>query len=79
MKATQLLHNPGQGIWLDNITRDLLSSGTLERDVTELSGTGLTSNPTTFDHTIKNSNAYDAAIRAKPSQGKSGESLFFVS
>ena len=77
MKATQLLHNLGQSIWLDNITRDLLTSGTLERYVTELSVTGLTSNPTIFDHAIKNSNAYDAAIREKLSQGKSGESLFF--
>jgi transaldolase len=77
MKATQLFRNLGQSIWLDNITRDLLSSGTLERYVTELSVTGLTSNPTIFDHAIKNSNAYDAAIREKLSQGKSGESLFF--
>jgi transaldolase len=77
MKATQLLHNLGQSIWLDNITRDLLTSGTLKRYVTELSVTGLTSNPTIFDHAIKNSNAYDAAIREKLSQGKSGESLFF--
>jgi transaldolase len=77
MKATQLLHNLGQSIWLDNITRDLLTSGTLERYVNELSVTGLTSNPTIFDHAIKNSNAYDAAVREKLSQGKSGESLFF--
>jgi len=77
MKATQLFRNLGQSIWLDNITRDLLTSGTLERYVTELSVTGLTSNPTIFDHAIKNSNAYDAAIREKLGQGKSGESLFF--
>ena len=77
MKATQLLHNLGQSIWLDNITRDLLNSGTLERYVTELSVTGLTSNPTIFDHAIKNSTAYDAAIREKLSKGKSGEALFF--
>jgi transaldolase len=77
MKATQLLHNLGQSIWLDNITRDLLNSGALQRYVTELSVTGLTSNPTIFDHAIKNSTAYDVAIREKLSQGKSGEALFF--
>ena len=77
MKATQLLHNLGQSIWLDNITRDLLDSGTLKRYIDELSVTGLTSNPTIFDHAIKNSTAYDAAIREKLSKGKSGEALFF--
>lgn len=77
MKATQLLHNLGQSIWLDNITRDLLDSGTLTRYIQDLSVTGLTSNPTIFDHAIKNSAAYDAAIREKLSQGKSGEALFF--
>src|SRR5438552_2091221 len=77
MKATQLLHNLGQSLWLDNITRDLLNSGTLKRYVEELSVTGLTSNPTIFDHAIKNSTAYDAAIREKLSKGKSGEALFF--
>jgi len=77
MKATQLLHNLGQSIWLDNITRDLLNSGTLQRYITELSVTGLTSNPTIFDHAIKNSTAYDATIREGLSKGKSGEALFF--
>ena len=77
MKATQTLHNLGQSIWLDNITRDLLDSGTLKRYIDELSVTGLTSNPTIFDHAIKNSTAYDAAIREKVSKGKSGEALFF--
>jgi transaldolase len=77
MKATELLHNLGQSLWLDNITRDLLASGTLKRYTDELSVTGLTSNPTIFDHAIKNSTAYDAAIREKLSKGKSGESLFF--
>ena len=75
MKATKLLHNLGQSLWLDNITRDLLNSGTLKRYIDELSVTGLTSNPTIFDHAIKNSSAYDAAIRER--QGKSGEPLFF--
>jgi len=77
MKATQLLHNLGQSLWLDNITRDLLSMGTLKRYIDELSVTGLTSNPTIFDHAIKNSTAYDAAIREKLSKGTSGEALFF--
>ena len=77
MKATQALHDLGQSIWLDNITRDLLESGTLKRYVDDLSVTGLTSNPTIFDHAIKNSTAYDAAIREKVSRGKSGEKLFF--
>src|SRR5258708_6369350 len=77
MKATKLLHNLGQSLWLDNITRDLLNSGTLKRYIEELSVTGLTSNPTIFDHAIKNSTAYDAAIRDRLAQGKSGETLFF--
>jgi transaldolase len=77
MKATQLLHNLGQSIWLDNITRDLLNSGALKSYITELSVTGLTSNPTIFDHAIKNSTAYDSAIRDGLSKGKSGEALFF--
>jgi transaldolase len=77
MKATELLHNSGQSIWLDNITRDLLDEGTLEKYIAELSVTGLTSNPTIFDHAIKNSSAYDSAIAAKSKQGKSGEALFF--
>jgi transaldolase len=77
MKATQKLHNLGQSLWLDNITRDLLTSGTLKRYISELSVTGLTSNPTIFDHAIKNSTAYDAAIRKKLKEGKSGEQLFF--
>jgi transaldolase len=77
MKATQLLHNLGQSLWLDNITRDLVDSGTLRRYIDELSVTGLTSNPTIFDHAIKNSSSYDAAIRKKLDEGKSGEELFF--
>jgi transaldolase len=77
MKATQLLHNLGQSLWLDNITRDLLTGGTLKRYIDELSVTGLTSNPTIFEKAIKNSTAYDAAIRQKLAEGKSGEELFF--
>src|SRR5215467_6927425 len=77
MKPTQKLHELGQSLWLDNITRDLLTSGTLRRYRDELSVTGLTSNPTIFDHAIKNSTAYDESIRRKLEEGKSGEQLFF--
>ena len=77
MKATQKLRDLGQSIWLDNITRDLLTTGTLQRYIDELSVSGLTSNPTIFDHAIKNGIAYDAAIRERLKQGQSGEDLFF--
>src|SRR5499427_3878720 len=77
MKATRKLHDLGQSLWLDNITRDLLTSGTLKRYIDELSVTGLTSNPTIFDHAIKNSGAYDATIRQRLQAGRSGEELFF--
>ena len=77
MKATQKLHDLGQSLWLDNITRDLLDGGTLESYIRDLSVTGLTSNPTIFDHAIKKSRAYDAAIREKIARGLSGEALFF--
>src|SRR5437868_2447757 len=77
MKATQMLHDLGQSLWLDNITRDLLDNGTLKHYIDELSVTGLTSNPTIFDQAIKNSAAYDPSIRQKLEQGKSGEALFF--
>ena len=77
MKATQLLNNLGQSLWLDNITRDLLTSGTLKHYIDELSVTGLTSNPTIFENAIKNSTAYDASIRQKLKEGKSAEELFF--
>jgi transaldolase len=77
MNATKKLHELGQSIWLDNITRDLLNTGTLKRYIDDLSVTGLTSNPTIFDHAIKNSTSYDAAIRKKLNEGQSGEKLFF--
>jgi transaldolase len=77
MKATAKLHDLGQSLWLDNITRDLLTTGTLERYINDLSVTGLTSNPTIFDHAIKNSTAYDAAIRKKLRYIQSSEPLFF--
>ncbi len=72
-----MLHDQGQSLWLDNITRELLRSGTLKRYIDDLSVTGLTSNPTIFDHAIKNSTSYDAAIRDRSSQGKTDEALFF--
>jgi transaldolase len=77
MNATQKLHDLGQSLWLDNITRSLLQDGLLRRYIDELSVTGLTSNPTIFDHAIKNSTDYDDAVRAKLGEGKSGEQLFF--
>jgi transaldolase len=77
MSATRKLHDLGQSLWLDNITRGMLAAGTLRRYVDELSVTGLTSNPTIFDHAIKNSSDYDTAISNKLKQGKSGENLFF--
>jgi transaldolase len=77
MKATEKLHDIGQSLWLDNITRGLLAGGTLQRYIQELSITGLTSNPTIFDHAIKNSHDYDDAISQKMEEGKSGEALFF--
>lgn len=76
MKATQQLHNLGQRLWLDNITRGLLTSGTLQRYINEFSLTGLTSNPTIFDQAIKSADFYDDAIRRKAAEGKSGEALF---
>ncbi len=77
MTPTRALSELGQSLWLDHITRDLLESGTLQRYVRELSVTGLTSNPTIFDHAIKGSTAYDAPIRDLLAKGKSGEGLFF--
>ena len=77
MKVTQRLHDLGQSLWLDNITRSLLTCGTLRGYMQEFAVTGLTSNPTIFDHAIKNSHDYDAAIGQKVEEGKSGESLFF--
>jgi transaldolase len=77
MKATQILHEAGQSLWLDNITRALLTGGGLKRYVDELSITGLTSNPSIFDQAIKSSGDYDAAIREKTAAGKQGEALFF--
>src|SRR6202040_4485501 len=77
MKPTSNLHDLGQSLWLDNITRDLLSSGTLQRYIDEFSVTGLTSNPTIFDHAIKNSADYDNDIARHGSCAKQAEDLFF--
>ena len=77
MKATQQLHEIGQRLWLDNISRGLLNSGALDRYIRDLSLTGLTSNPTIFEHAIKNTTLYDEAIRLKSPKSKSGEALFF--
>jgi transaldolase len=77
MKPTQVLHNKGQSLWLDNITRDILNNGTLEHYIKDLSVTGLTSNPTIFNNAIKNSAAYDSGIRECRNRGKAGEELFF--
>ena len=72
MKPTTKLHDLGQSLWLDNITRELLNSGTLKRYIDELSVTGLTSNPTIFDHAIKNSTTYDDDISPEGVLGEIG-------
>jgi transaldolase len=77
VKPTGRLHRLGQSLWLDNITRDLLRSGTLERYLRELSVTGLTSNPTIFEHAIKNSAAYDRTIGEHARRGRANAELFF--
>ena len=76
MNATAALHRLGQRLWLDNITRDLLVRGTLQRYVREFAVSGLTSNPTIFDYAICNTNLYDDAIRDATAHGRSGEALF---
>ena len=75
--APKALNRLGQSLWLDNITRDLIDSGTLKRYIDELSVTGLTSNPTIFDHAISRSSSYDAEIRRQIDRGATGEALFF--
>ena len=77
MKPTNALHNLGQSLWLDNIARELLNTGTLQRFIEEFSVTGLTSNPTIFDHAIRDSVTYDDDISRMTSSGKSGDDLFF--
>ncbi len=77
MKATKVLSDLGQSLWLDNLTRGMLRTGLLRRYIDELSVTGLTSNPTIFDHAIRNGEEYDGEIKSKLAEGKSGEKLFF--
>jgi transaldolase len=77
MKATEKLHDVGQSLWLDDITRGLLDSGTLARYVDKYSVTGLTSNPTIFDHAISKSSAYDDEISKLMERGRSGDAMFF--
>jgi transaldolase len=78
MNATRRLHEIGQSLWLDNITRDLLATGTLQRYIDEWSVTGLTSNPTIFDKAIGSGTSYDAAIRRRLAVGDVGEELFLA-
>ena len=78
MKATQQLHNLGQSLWLDNITREMITNGTLARYISDLSVTGLTSNPTIFAHAIGKGSFYDEAIHHLVGQGKSGEDMLFA-
>ncbi len=77
MQATQRLSSAGQSIWLDNITRDLLSTGTLAQYIRDLSVTGLTSNPTIFDKALSHGSSYDTSLGARARQGLSHEALFF--
>jgi transaldolase len=77
MKPTKMIHDLGQSLWVDNITRGLLNSGTLQHYIDELSVTGLTSNPTIFDHAIRKSADYDGDISQDASCAKSQEDLFF--
>jgi transaldolase len=76
VKATETLRERGQSLWLDNITRSLLDSGTIQRYIDSYSVTGLTSNPAIFDKAI-GSGDYDEAIRSKAGQVRSAEELFF--
>jgi len=77
MRPTRALHELGQSLWLDNVTRELLNSGTLHGYINDFSVTGLTSNPTIFDHAIKNSTTYDGDIASKAPSAKTREALFF--
>ena len=77
MKATQKLHDIGQSLWIDDITRDMLDSGRLRKYIDELSVTGLTSNPSIFEKAVAKSTWYDGAIAKLVKAGLAGESLFF--
>jgi transaldolase len=77
LKPTEALHNLGQSLWIDDITRDMLDSGTLKKYIGEYSVTGLTSNPTIFDNAISKSDSYDSEVEQLAKAGYSGEALFF--
>lgn len=77
MRTTEHLHNLGQSLWLDNITRDLLQSGTLQKYIDDFNVTGLTSNPTLYEQAIRNSAVYDEPIQKKLAQGKTATDIFF--
>jgi transaldolase len=77
VKPTQKLHQAGQSLWLDNITRELLTTGALRSYIDDLGITGLTSNPTIFDHAFSSSDAYDDAIREAAEEGLAPEHVFF--
>ena len=77
-KPTRQLHELGQRLWVDNITRTMLDDGTLARYIDELSVTGLTSNPTIFERAMTGSDAYDESIKARLQRGETGENLFFA-
>jgi transaldolase len=77
MKPTQKLHELGQSLWVDNITRDMLDEGTIQGYIDELSVTGLTSNPTIFDNAISGGNDYDEQIIELREKGVEAEQLFF--
>jgi transaldolase len=77
MKPTQQLHELGQSLWIDDITRDMLDEGTIQRYIDEFSVTGLTSNPTIFDKAISGGNDYDEQITELRQQGLEAEQLFF--
>jgi transaldolase len=77
VRPTAWLHRLGQSLWLDNITREMLRTGLLEKAIVELSLTGLTSNPTIFEHALRRGTDYDAAIADRARSGKSAEELFF--
>jgi transaldolase len=77
MNAPRQLHDLGQILWLDNITRGIVDDGTPQRYISDLLVTGLTSSPTIFDHAISRGDTYDDAIRDKRSEGKADETLFF--
>ena len=75
MNPTTQLHKLGQSLWLDNITRDLLVSGTLQRYVRDFEVSGLTSNPTNFEHPMRNTRLYDYEIRAASEHERTAEEL----